>query len=206
VLFLGIGFASDHLMGRGMSVSAYLKSQLFFIFDLSSPRLGERGFDPFDQMGWFAVFAASVSFRFPEMVRHLRVLPIRRSYLHLLLIGWPTMIWAGAWVALATVGWLAADRPFFQVFRLELILALAGLSALAQSVVLRFPRWPHAMMAAGPIAMPFLKYMLGISSWTLIAIAAASLAAAVVLHRIAFARGATYRRVPASAGFKTESI
>ena len=157
-------------------------------------RQAVHDFDVFDQLFWYGMFAASVSPRFPEMLRHLRVLPVGAARLHAALLGWPVLFWTLVWLLLALVQGAVTGHGFV-AYRPDLLVFFAGLTALAQALVLRFQsRWVRSACGV-PILIPFGVLAYRGSPW-LFAVAAVMVPAAIALNRDAFARSATYRRVP----------
>jgi hypothetical protein len=171
-----------------------LGSQHLLVFAAERFPPANREFGVFGQLGWYAFFIACVSVRFPDAIRHLRVLPVRSWTLHVLLIAWPALIWTLAWlllglIHLAVIGWGPVAT-----LQIPLLLALVGISALAQSLGLRFQTWVSRLAGGGFMVIPFARLAGGVSPYWLLSVATIGIAAAVALNNQALSRAETYKR------------
>jgi hypothetical protein len=189
--FLSIACVVRLLSGLSMNGDAFLVSQRLFVFDPRALASEDHHFEIFNQVAWFAFFAAAVSARFPEALRQLRVLPIGRHGIHALLLAWPFGVWTGVWVVLAMLH-LLMSHPIV-ILQWPLLLALVGLSQLSLALRLRFPSLvPPAAVVS--ILLPFDQMTTGLAAWILVSVAAVTAVTAVALNTSALARSATYKR------------
>jgi len=165
------------------------------VFDPAKVSLTARDFASWNQMTWYALFAASVAARFPETLRHLRVLPVGTVRLHATLLAWPALFWTAAWMCLAAVHAGVTGAHGFATFRLDFFFFLCTLTALAQALVLRIQnKWVRGFCGM-PVAVPLTWLAANGPSWWLVTASIPVLGAAIAINANALAHSATYRRV-----------
>jgi len=145
------------------------------------------------QFLWYGLYASAVFVRFPQLLRHLRVLPLGTIRLQALLLSWPALVWGVLWTLLVLIHEMTIG-PATAGYRLPLLLACIGSSALAIALGLRLSaRWPQASGVGIFLFIPF-QGLIQISGVWLIGIGVVSFAAAAVLNVSALSRSATYKR------------
>ena len=188
---LSIAWVVRLLSGLSTNVDAFLVSQRVFVFDPRALASEGQRVGIFNQLAWFAFFAAAVSARFPEALRQLRVLPIGRHGIHTLLLAWPFVVWTGVWVVLAMLH-LLMSHPIV-ILQWPLLLALVGLSQLSLALRLRFPKLVPPVILVS-LLLPLGQMTTGGTAWILVSVAAGTAVTAVALNTSALARSATYKR------------
>ena len=163
------------------------------VADSSDVSLRDAGFVGFNLLIWYAVFTATLAARFQLMLRHLRILPIGAAQLNALFLTWPALIWLAAWAAASILHVVVLGYPPRRPHAPS-ILALIGLSTLAQAVSLRFATVTRIMaFATFAGLLPFAGLIsrpppAGLAVFGIVAIASAG-----VLNWKALANSATYR-------------
>ena len=92
----------ERAFGSFTGFEPFVVSQRLFVFNPASFTATDYS-DIFSRLGWFAFFVAAVSARFPEALRHLRVLPLGNATVHTLLMGWPLIVWTAIWALLVVL-------------------------------------------------------------------------------------------------------
>jgi hypothetical protein len=194
VVFLGMAYTFDTWSGRAPRLHDLLASQTLWIFDNTAIRGVSHEFDPLHEFGWWTIYVAAVFARFPQVLRHLRTLPIARVQLLGLLLTWPALVWSLAWLLLAGLHLaLVGPHPTAGAQFLRLFASI-GVSALGIALTLRLAsRWPRLGGAAAPMSFLLTPLILMSDGW-LTAIGLLSFAAAAALNVSALSRGATYQR------------
>jgi len=194
VTFLGIAVLIDSFSGSLPDTAGFLLRQRLLVFAPGSVRGVQQNAGFFGQAWWFALFMAGVSVRLPDIVRHLRALPLSATHLQTLLIGWPALIWTLVWILLAA-GHLALAGPgAIATLRIPLLITMVGLSAAAVAMSLRFQsQWAKSIWAAAIV--PFSRLVEVESTWWLLALAVVAFAVAITLNRGALMRADTYKRI-----------
>jgi hypothetical protein len=140
------------------------------------------GLDALGALIWYGFFIGSLAARFPAMLRHLRVLPISAARMNLLSAG---LILFGA--ASLVLGEIVPAR-------MPVLLALAGLSALAGALTLRVTGIQRIFLLCVAVGLvPILHAFPVPQSSTLALVGAGALALAAVLNHITLRRSSTYR-------------
>jgi hypothetical protein len=148
---------------------------------------------------WFVFVVATLAARFPSMLRHLRVLPLRLRYVNLLLVAWPAVIWATIWLALLMVQTLATGHVPASL-HLALFIGAAGLSAIVQSITLRLAGPTRVLAFSAAIALvPILQVVGGPDPRAIAWLGIAGLVGAAILNRAALRHSSTYRTASAPA-------
>lgn len=177
------------------SLIGLLRSVLLHMDGTPTPVPG-TGLQAFILLIGFAVFAASLSARFPDMLRHLRVLPLGAARLNALLLVWPALVWLTAWTGLLALHYLVMG-PGVVSYHADALLFLTGISAIVQAVTLRLSVVFRAFTFALPVGFiagvaPFLPLLLAPTPTVFAATGGACLAAAAVLNHRSLARKSTY--------------
>jgi hypothetical protein len=146
-------------------------------------------------MLWGGLFFASVSARFPSLMRHLRVLPIGGARLNAMLVAWPALIWLTVWLLVVALRYLVIGRGATWL-SVALAVVMTGLSALVQALMLRLPMLRTLVLPAAFLAVLLVRVFIAPSSVELALLGVAALAAAAIINRTAFRRSATYRIRP----------
>jgi len=200
VMFLGMTYVIDGWMDRRSPFHVFLADHLLLIFDSrrvqlvqSSPRGEPIPPDLASMFGWYGFYAAAVFVRFPQLVRHLRVLPLGRPRLHALLLAWPVLVWSVAWILLALVQRMTIGAPIAD-YHVPMFFTCVGMSALGIAMGLRFTWGPTAAAAMTlPLLMP-VWLLVNISAVWLVAIGMMAFIVAAALNVNALSRSATYKR------------
>ncbi len=187
MVFVGSGFmlyASDPSAG-------FVETQKLL---LRGEALSETRQWVFDLIIWASLFAATQIGRLPNIIRHLRVLPVAAPLLNMLLVAWPALMLVTVWVGLAGVrAIVSGSQP--SSWQPALLVALIGSSAIARAMTLRWlapaPLVSVLCLCAGPAL--HLLYG-GTSSAFLIVLGIGGVAAAAALNHFTLMRSATYRR------------
>lgn len=190
-VFLGMAFVFERWWGREATVRGFLTAQTLLIFDAGALQAPRR-FDVAQQFGWYAFYAAAVSIRFPQLLRHLRILPIGDIRLKWLLVAWPALVWSAVWLLLACVHVIVIGRPLTAGGQGPLLVAFIGLSALGIAVALRFQKlWPQAVPLM--FFIPFSRLPTFPGVW-LTVVGGLSIGLAMAINGNALSRSATYKR------------
>jgi hypothetical protein len=194
LMFVGMAYTFDTWWGRAPALHDLLARQAFWIFDSTAIRGLPNQFDPMREFGWWTIYVAAVFARFPQVLRHLRALPIARVQLHALLLTWPALVWSLAWLLLVGLH-LALGGPHPTAgAQLVRLFASIGVSALGIALLLRLAsRWPMAGVATVPMSFQISRMVFLSDGW-LIAIGLLSFVAAAALNVNALSRSATYKR------------
>jgi hypothetical protein len=189
VSFLLIALIANALSGSFTGFEPFVVSQRLFVFNPASFTATDHPDGIFSRLGWFAFFVAAVSARFPEALRHLRVLPLGNATVHTLLMGWPLIVWTAIW-ALLVVLHMGFGQPI-RTLQIPLGLTLIALSQLTQALRLRVSaKWfPGVFMG-----IPFVPIVGSLTGWMLFAMWAIATVAAVALNISALSRAETYTR------------
>jgi hypothetical protein len=147
---------------------------------------------PFDVLIWVGFFAATLATRFPEMLRHLRTLPLSGTQLNAILVAWPALIWLTVWGGLLIVHYVVVRQPVASL-QGSLFVSLVGLSGLTHALTLRFPGASKSTFALAVSAAPLIRMVSGTPSSLLLVLGLAGMAAAAVLNRDALLRSTCYR-------------
>jgi hypothetical protein len=183
---------------------AWLETQGLLIFHAAARGGTPRRWDVINQVVWCALYVGTVSVRFPDFVKHLRTLPIDAVRLQVLFLGWPILTWSVVWIALALLHVLAVGGPATAGYRLALLFALSGLSALAIALHLRFRTVPIGLVNGAAFLIPFAK--LGDAPvWVACVVGALATTVAIAVNRSALSRADTYKRA-SPFGLRTERI
>ena len=181
--------------GRSEGPIEFLRSQRLLILEGESRHLGEADPGFFQMMVWYAFFAASVCGRFPDLMRHLRALPLSTFRIIVLVVAWPSGVWLAVWAVLlvlsATVG--EGVRTLHPALWIEMV----GLSALSQALSLSVARRYKWILFTAPAW--FVLLLQGVSAaptFLGLVLAIAALAGAVLLTRAALAHSSTYAPLP----------
>jgi len=192
-------FVAGTFMQSSEGDGGFLAMQHLLLFD---PSLTVQRGQVFDLLIWLALFVTTLVSRFPEIIRHLRVLPVGALRLNLLLVLWPALMVLTIWMALLALHLAVLGTPVGSL-RPGLFLALVGASAIARSVTLRWPRlssWFFIFVISGG---PMVRMVDDISAWWFVALGLAGIAAAAVLNHSTLTRSATYRtRTPKQAAMQ----
>jgi hypothetical protein len=177
------------------SLIGLLRSVLLHV-DGSAPPVPGRGLQTFIFLIGFAILAASLSGRFPDMLRHLRVLPLGAARLNALLVAWPAVAWLTAWTGFLALHYLVMGRGVAS-YHADALLFLAGVSAIAQAVTLRLSLAIRVFTFVFPLGFilgvgPSLPWLLAPRSAVFATTGLACLAAAAALNHRSFARKSTY--------------
>ena len=150
----------------------------------------------FDLIIWASLFAATQIGRLPNILRHLRVLPLAAPLLNMLLVAWPALMVITVWAGL--VG-LRAVVSGSQAVSLQpaLLVALIGSSAIARAINLRWLAASPWVAFIGLCAGPALSLFYGPSSAFLVVLGIGGIAAAAALNHVTLMQSATYRKEPA---------
>lgn len=195
IAFAAIAYLVDGFYGELRTPMAFLRSQKLLIFDDVSIQMDTVEQRPFNLMVWFAFFAASVSGRFPELIRHLRALPISGAKMTALIVGWPAAVWVMIWAVLlllsATIGeGVRALHP-------ALWIQVVGLSSLSQALTLWWGDRFKWLFYSSPLwLMPLFQAMSRTHPVIGTTLAAAGLVLAAALTRRALSHSATYTNRP----------
>jgi hypothetical protein len=182
-------FSGDGPLG----LTDFLRLQMLLLFD-GTP-VTARPIAIGGAQVWYAFFAASISARFLDIVRHLRSLPIRTAHLVALFLAWPAAMWLAIWTALAALNLIVSGS--IHDLRPYLLFQAISFAAAAQAVTLWVPIRYRAVLRGTPVAfLPLLPLWTAPPSASLLWFALAMLAAAVVMTRAAFGRTCTYAAVP----------
>jgi hypothetical protein len=150
------------------------------------------GLDALGALIWYGFFIGSLAARFPAMLRHLRVLPISAARMNLLLVCWPIAVWLSAGLILFGAASLVLGE--IVPARMPVLLALAGLSALAGALTLRVTGIQRIFLLCVAVGLvPILHAFPVPQSSTLALVGAGALALAAVLNHITLRRSSTYR-------------
>jgi hypothetical protein len=144
----------------------------------------------------FAILAASLAARFPEMLRHLRVLPLGAARLNALLLVWPAVVWLTAWMGLLALHYLVMGRGVAS-YHAGALLFLAGVSAILQAVTRRLSLAFRLFTFVFPLGFivgvgPSLPWLLAPRPAVFAITGLACLAAAAVLNHRSLSRKSTY--------------
>jgi hypothetical protein len=193
-MMLGMTYVVDGWMGRRTPFSDFLADNLLLVFDSRTAGPGPRPLNGAAQFAWFGFYAAAVFARFPQLLRHLRVLPLGKLRLQALLLAWPVLAWSAVWIVLALVKWSTIGPATVGGSHFSMLFACVGLSALGIATGLRFTWGPMAAPAVTlPLLMPVWR-MVDMSSIWLLAIGTLAFVVAAALNVHSLSRGATYRR------------
>jgi hypothetical protein len=193
--FALIAFVGSTFMGQGpASLIEFLRAQHLLIFERTSePMTASR---PISLLIWFAFFTASLAARFPELLRHLRVLPIGQSSLIALLVMWPAAIWMAFWAGLLALH-VSVGSDIRNVHP-DLWIRFVAVSALTQSLGLWLTgRYRWVFQAWPAVFLPLLPLASRAPASIGMPLAIFALAGAIVVTRAALARNTTYTHVPA---------
>jgi hypothetical protein len=198
-----VGYFAGAFSGSIHSVADFVRGQTLRVF---APALTTQpDLQPLDQLLWYGLFSAAVGTRFPDMLRHLRVLPVGAARLHAVLLAWPALFWSAAWVVLAIVHVALTGTHAFATLRLDLLVFYAALTALGQALVLRFQSLWVRSLSGVPMMVPFVWLASGGMSWMFVGLAGVAIAGAIAINANAFGRASTYKRVSFGRA-RTESI
>jgi hypothetical protein len=192
VAFGAIVFVTGALMNSPGAYGGFLRMQNLLLFDETvAPQRRQL----FDLLIWFGLFAGTLVSRFPETIRHLRVLPIRASALNLLLVAWPLVMLVTVWAALLGLHYAVLGQPVASL-QPALFVALAGSSAIMRALSLRWPGYSPFIFSLSISVVPMVRLINGPSSGLLAVLGIGGLAAAAALNHFTLMRSATYRRPP----------
>jgi hypothetical protein len=200
VTFGAMVFVAGALMSSPASYGGFLRMQNLLLFD---DAIAPQRRQLFDLMVWFGLFAGTLVSRFPESIRHLRVLPIGASTLNLLLVGWPLVMLATVWAALLGLHYLVLGQPVASL-RPASFLALAGSSALMRALSLRWPGSTPFIFSLSISVVPIIRLINGPSSGLMAMLGIGGLGAAAALNHFTLMRGSTYKRPPQVLGVATQ--
>ena len=148
----------------------------------------------------FAVFAASLTARFPDMLRHLRVLPVGAARLEILLIVWPAAFWLIAWIGLLLLHYIVIGQGAV-AYHADVMLGLIGVSAIVQALTLRLSGVLRGFaFACSAGLVPLLPLLAAPTSGRFAAIGIGGLAVAAALNHRSLARTSTYRPIGPAIG------
>jgi hypothetical protein len=154
--------------------------------------LAEQRGRVFDLIVWCAVFSATMS-RIPDIIRHLRVLPVAAARLNMLLVAWPAAMMLTIWVGLVGLHYTVLGRPE-TALQPAWVVALIGSSAIGRAMQLRWPSlapWPGILwLCAGGM----LRLLDGRQAAALLVLGLGGIVAAAALNHYTLRRSATYRR------------
>jgi hypothetical protein len=188
--------SSENLIGL-------LRSVLLHV-DGSPPPAPGTGLQAFILSIGFAILAASLVARFPDMLRHLRVLPLGAARLNVLLLVWPALVWLTAWTGLLALHYLVMGRGVAS-HHAGALLFLAGLSAIVQAVTLRLSLALRVFTFVFPLGFilgtsPFLPWLLAPAPTVFATAGLAGLAAAAVINHRSLSRKSTYTPIGPAIG------
>jgi hypothetical protein len=159
----------------------------------AAPSVRSRWLAAFGALTWYGFFAGSLAARFPSMLRHLRVLPIGARQMNLLLVCWPAAVWVTAGMVLMMGRYLVLGE-MLTVANVALLLALAGLSAVACSLTLRITGLSRILLLPMTLGAVPLLHLFQLPPPSTLALAGiGGLAAAAALNHLTLRRSATYR-------------
>ena len=185
------------LMQSPEGVAGVLRSLLLRLDGHVPLRPGE-GFNALIVLITFTFFAATLAARFPEMLRHLRVLPLGAARLNVLLTAWPAVIWLGAWTALLGLHYVIIGEGVTS-YHADALLGLIGVNAIARALTLRFSGFGKLLVLVPLIVVvPLLLFVDAPPPAALVALGFGGLAAAAGLNHRALVRRSTY--APAGPG------
>ena len=95
----------------------------------------------------YAFVLAGLSNRFPDLLPQLRVLPIGVRQLNALLLLWPAFVWTAGWLCCVVVPAMVMNHAA-AFLRADVLVALVGLSALAQALIMRLSGVSRFMLLA----------------------------------------------------------
>jgi hypothetical protein len=193
VTMLAVTYVLDGWIGRRTPL-VFLADNLPPIFDSRPIPSQPRAIDFTSQFAWFALYSAAVSMRFPQLLRHLRVLPLGRPRLHALLLSWPVLVWSAIWLLLALVQRMTIGPATPVDLHLPMLFSCGGVSALGIAAGLRFTGWPTPLTAATLPLLIIVPRMVDMSAVYLLAIGMTSFILAAALNVSALSRSATYKR------------
>lgn len=194
VTFGVVVFVTGALMHSPASYGGFLRMQRLLLFDGTVAQ--ERG-TVFDLIIWCGLFAATLVSRFPAMIRHLRVLPLRASQLNMLLVAWPALMLLTVWTALLGLHYVVLGQPVASL-RPALFIALVGSSAIMRALTLRWPGYSPWVFSLTISVVPMVRLFNGPSSASLAILGLGGIAAAAALNHATLMRSSTYRdRTPA---------
>jgi hypothetical protein len=190
IAFLGTAFFGE----RPEGIVDFLRSQKLLIFEGGPLTMDRKG--PAGLLVWCAFFAASVGARFPDLLRHLRVVPIGTTPLLALLVVWPAAFWSVVWAALIALS--AAVAGTADALHPDLWLQVVGLSVAAQSIALWTPARSRWLFYSSPMLLVLVMQLVNAAPPAFgVLLAFGSIAAGTALTRAALARSSTYATVPA---------
>lgn len=193
VTFGVVVFVSGALMHSPASYGGFLRMQSLLLFDGAIAQ--ERG-QVFDLIIWYGLFAGTLVSRFPAMIRHLRVLPLRASQLNMLLVAWPVLMLLTVWTVLLGLHYVVLGQPVASL-RPALFIALVGSSAIMRALTLRWPGYSAWVFGLTISVVPMVR-LFGPSSAALAILGLGGIAAAAALNHATLMRSSTYRdRTPA---------
>jgi hypothetical protein len=177
------------------SLGGLLRLQSLLLFD--APVIRPRG--PFDLIVWYALVAMTFVGRFPEILTHLRALPVAAWRLNLILVAWPALMLATVWTALLALHFAVLARPV-ESFQLPLLLALAGSCATLRAATLRWPGVASWIVGLTLIVTPLVRLADGRPHPWLTGLGLAGIAASAVVNHFTLRRASTYKRAAAAVG------
>jgi hypothetical protein len=198
-LVVGFGvlvFVVGGLMQSPEAHGGFLEMQKLLLLDEA---MAETRQWVFDLIIWASLFAATQIGRLPNILRHLRVLPLAASLLNTLLVAWPALMVITVWAGLVGLRALASGSQAAP-WQPALLVALIGSSAIARAVNLRWLAASPWMAVLGLGAGPLLRLLYGPSSVFLVVLGIGGIAAAAALNHVTLTRSATYRRDPQGFG------
>ena len=130
------------------SLLGLLRSVLLHVDGTPAPGPG-TGLQAFILLIIFAVFAASLAARFPDMLRHLRVLPLGAARLNVLLLVWPAVVWLTGWTGLLALHYLVMGRGVVS-YHVDALFGLIGISAIVQAMTCDCSRLPQGSRSPSP--------------------------------------------------------
>jgi hypothetical protein len=194
VTFGVVVFVTGALMHSPASYGGFLRMQSLLLFDGAIAQ--ERG-QVFDLIIWYGLFAGTLVSRFPAMIRHLRVLPLRASQLNMLLVAWPALMLLTVWAVLLGLHYVVLGQPVASL-RPALFIALVGSSAIMRALTLRWPGYSLWVFSLTISVVPMVRLFNGPSSASLAILGLGGIAAAAALNHATLMRSSTYRdRTPA---------
>ena len=137
--------ALDTFYNTNRLAAGVVRNQLVQLFD---PNSAGREFG-FGYIFWLIMFFLGTLARFGLIMRHLRVLPVRRLQLNVILVAWPAAVLLTVWGALLAAYVLVVGQPVTSL-SLGILLSLIGASALTRSIGLR---WQHGWSALIVLAL-----------------------------------------------------
>ena len=138
----------------------------------------------------YAVFLGSLSNRFPDLLGHLRVLPLSVRQINALLLLWPAFIGLAASTGYTLIR-LTIGRG--APLHLDLVVGLVGLSAIAQALMIRMTGLSRlfTLTTFGGL-VPVLHFLPLPGTGTLVLLGSAGFAAAAAFNHTMLRRSSTY--------------